>query len=189
MYALFAAYGALVGEHAVLVSRSAVRLPAPPMMAAMPMPDRRAALQSAALAGAAYAAPGAAVAASGAPSWHSVDLPIATESPILFDIEFDPANPKNGFIVGNKGTFLQTTDQGKTWQAKSFANLDPEEEINYRFTKMSFLDGEVRFAPIAVAPRPARSRARASSAAHSAPGSSSAACTGTRIRPEPRCLS
>eukprot|EP00965_Chrysotila_dentata_P102706 3390827-Pleurochrysis_carterae.AAC.2 len=29
-------------------------------------------------------------------------------------------------------------------QAKSFANLDPEEEINYRFTKMSFKDGEAR---------------------------------------------
>merc|ERR1719261_1495155 len=74
--------------------------------------------------------------------WSKVELPLATESPILFDIEFDPANPKNGFLVGNKGTFLQTFDSGKSWQAKSFANLDPEEEINYRFTKMSFLDGE-----------------------------------------------
>jgi hypothetical protein len=154
--ALIAAHGALVGEHAALVSRSAVRMPAPPMMAAMPTPDRRTALQSAALAGAAFAAPGVAVAASSLPSWHAVDLPIATESPILFDIEFDPANPKNGFIVGNKGTFLQTTDEGKTWQAKSFANLDPEEEINYRFTKMSFLDGEVCLARSGVAPRPAR---------------------------------
>jgi photosystem II stability/assembly factor-like uncharacterized protein len=153
MYALVAACGALVGEHAALVSRSAVRMPAPPMMAALPTPDRRAALQAAALAGAAFAAPGAGIAASGIPSWQPVDLPIATESPILFDIEFDPANPKNGFIVGNKGTFLQTTDGGKTWNAKSFANLDPEEEINYRFTKMSFLDGEVHFA---AAPRLAR---------------------------------
>jgi len=44
--------------------------------------------------------------------------------------------------VGNRGTFLQTTDGGKTWTAKSFANLDPDEEINYRFTKLSFLNGE-----------------------------------------------
>jgi len=44
--------------------------------------------------------------------------------------------------VGNRGTFLQTTDGGKSWAAKSFANLDPEEEINYRFTKVSFKDGE-----------------------------------------------
>ena len=42
----------------------------------------------------------------------------------LFDIDFDPANPDNGFIVGNKGTFLQTFDGGKKWQARSFANLD-----------------------------------------------------------------
>ena len=74
--------------------------------------------------------------------WQQVDLPIATESPILFDIDFDPQNPSNGWIVGNKGTFLQTKDGGKTWSAKSFANLDPDEEINYRFTKMSFLNGE-----------------------------------------------
>merc|ERR1712087_58964 len=33
-------------------------------------------------------------------------------------------------------------DGGNSWQAKSFANLDPDEEINYRFTKMSFLNGE-----------------------------------------------
>lgn len=82
------------------------------------------------------------LASAATPVWSQVDLPLATESPILFDIEFDPGNPKNGFLVGNKGTFLQTFDSGKTWQAKSFANLDPEEEINYRFTKMSFLDGE-----------------------------------------------
>jgi len=112
-------------------------------MMALPTPDRRTALQSAALAGVAFSAPDAVRAAAAATdTWKAVDLPIATESPILFDIEFDPANPKNGFIVGNKGTFLQTTDGGNTWQAKSFANLDPEEEINYRFTKMSFLDGE-----------------------------------------------
>ena len=76
------------------------------------------------------------------PQWKQVDLPIATESPILFDIEFDPQNPKNGWIVGNKGTFLQTTDGGATWVARSFSNLDPDEEINYRFTKLSFLNGE-----------------------------------------------
>ena len=76
------------------------------------------------------------------PQWKQVDLPIATESPILFDIEFDPQNPKNGWIGGNKGTFLQTTDGGATWVARSFSNLDPDEEINYRFTKLSFLNGE-----------------------------------------------
>jgi len=74
--------------------------------------------------------------------WQQVDLPIVTEAPILFDIEFDPESPKNGWIVGNRGTFLQTVDAVKTWTPKSFANLDPDEEINYRFTKVSFKNGE-----------------------------------------------
>jgi photosystem II stability/assembly factor-like uncharacterized protein len=76
-------------------------------------------------------------------TWDVVDLPIVSESPpILFDIEFDDKDPKRGWVVGNKGTFLETRDGGKTWAAKSFANLDPDEEINYRFTKLSFKDGE-----------------------------------------------
>lgn len=75
-------------------------------------------------------------------AWTQVNLPLATESPILFDIEFDSKNPQNGFIVGNRGTFFETKDAGKSWAAKSFANLDAEDEINYRFTKMSFKDGE-----------------------------------------------
>ena len=108
------------------------------------LPGRRALLQQAAAAGAAAAAAGAAPDGAQADTrgWQKVELPIATESPILFDIDYDPANPSNGFIVGNKGTFLQTLDGGRTWAAKSFANLDAEDEINYRFTKMSFRNGE-----------------------------------------------
>ena len=107
------------------------------------VPDRRAVLQQGAAMGAAASLapllqPSAALAATDLGTWKQVDLPIVTEAPILFDIEFDPENPKNGWIVGNRGTFLQTTDSGKTWTPKSFANLDPDEEINYRFTKVSF---------------------------------------------------
>jgi len=111
------------------------------------VPDRRAILQQGSAAGLAaslttLAAPEAAMAAKNLGMWKQVDLPIVTEAPILFDIEFDPANPKNGWIVGNRGTFLQTTDGGDTWTPKSFANLDPDEEINYRFTKVAFKGGE-----------------------------------------------
>jgi len=102
---------------------------------------RRVFLQTAAMGTAATFMPRGAE-AEGKGAWKQVSLPIATENPILFDIEFDPSNPNNGWIVGNKATFLQTTDAGQTWAAKSFANLDPEEEINYRFTKISFLGGE-----------------------------------------------
>jgi len=141
--------GALCATPALLVQPStltsrATRHEAAPIMGADY--SRRVMLQqTCATAGAvalSSAGPEAAQAAVKKPVWSKVELPLATESPILFDIEFDPANPKNGFLVGNKGTFLQTFDEGKSWQAKSFANLDPEEEINYRFTKMSFLDGE-----------------------------------------------
>jgi len=110
------------------------------------VPERRAILQqgSAAGLGAALGAlvPQEAWAAKDLGIWKQLDLPIVTEAPILFDIEFDPANPKNGWIVGNRGTFLQTTNSGETWTPKSFANLDPDEEINYRFTKVAFKDGE-----------------------------------------------
>lgn len=34
------------------------------------------------------------------------------------------------------GTFLETRDGGKRWEQKAFANLDAEDEINYRFTKV-----------------------------------------------------
>ena len=110
--------------------------------------SRREMMQSGSAAAAAAAASGSflprAASAKGGPvtGWQTVDLPIATESPILFDIDFDPQNPSNGWICGNKGTFLQTKDGGKSWAAKSFANLDPDEEINYRFTKMSWINGE-----------------------------------------------
>jgi photosystem II stability/assembly factor-like uncharacterized protein len=109
---------------------------------------RRGLLQGAGAAGALAATPRQARAdffgGDGVPKdWVPVTLPIIAETPpILFDIEFDTKNPKQGWIVGNRGTFLQTEDGGKSWVAKSFANLDAEEEINYRFTKVSFKDGE-----------------------------------------------
>ena len=34
---------------------------------------------------------------------------------ILYDIAFDSADPNHGWIVGSKGTFLETTDGGKQW--------------------------------------------------------------------------
>jgi len=107
---------------------------------------RRALLQTGAAAGVGAASFGAfpmAAAAKDEKTWDVVDLPIISETPpILFDIEFDTKDPKRGWIVGNRGTFLETSDGGKSWSAKSFANLDPDEEINYRFTKISFKDGE-----------------------------------------------
>ena len=89
-----------------------------------------------------------AVAATVAKDWQVVNLPIISETPpILFDIEFDSKDPNLGWIVGNRGTFLQTNDGGKTWAAKSFANLDPDEEINYRFTKVSFARSRASILP------------------------------------------
>jgi len=131
----------LAGRPAVGVTRG----PAPMMV--QELPERRAVLQQTCAASVAASLtpllqPQAASAASDLGQWQQVDLPIVTEAPILFDIEFDPENNKNGWIVGNRGTFLQTSDAGKSWTPKSFANLDPDEEINYRFTKVSFKNGE-----------------------------------------------
>ena len=39
--------------------------------------------------------------------WEKVNLPVRET---LFDISFDPAKPLHGWVVGSKGTFLETFD-------------------------------------------------------------------------------
>merc|ERR1711924_38839 len=70
-------------------------------------------------------------------SWSQVPLPVSTT---LFDIAFD--TPDHGYLVGAKGTFLETLDGGRSWKPRVFANLDEEEEVGYRFEKVSFKGGE-----------------------------------------------
>jgi photosystem II stability/assembly factor-like uncharacterized protein len=53
-----------------------------------------------------------------------VPLPVSTT---LFDIAFD--TPEHGYLVGAKGTFLETKDSGKSWAPRTFANMDAEEEV------------------------------------------------------------
>lgn len=40
-------------------------------------------------------------------NWQKVDLPVRET---LFDISFDSSKPLHGWIVGSKGTFLETFD-------------------------------------------------------------------------------
>jgi len=69
--------------------------------------------------------------------WKAVALPF---SETLYDIDFD--TPDHGYLVGARGSFAETSDGGETWEARSFSNLDAEEEVTYRFTVSSFTDGE-----------------------------------------------
>lgn len=69
--------------------------------------------------------------------WTKVDVPFEDT---IFDIDFD--SPEHGYLVGARGAFAETNDGGKTWEPRSFSNLDAEEEINYRFQVVSFKDGE-----------------------------------------------
>jgi photosystem II stability/assembly factor-like uncharacterized protein len=69
--------------------------------------------------------------------WQQVPLPVSTT---LFDIAFD--TPAHGYLVGARGTFLETLDGGLSWKPRTFANLDEEEEVGYRFEKVSFKNGE-----------------------------------------------
>lgn len=69
--------------------------------------------------------------------WTPVQLPFEDT---LYDISFDTAS--HGYLVGARGAFAETNDGGITWEARSFANLDPEEEVTYRFQIVSFKDGE-----------------------------------------------
>ena len=153
---------AATASAALLSPQGAPRVVSPPSGAAAAPVDnwgRRALCSSAALASAAPLLP----ADAAVKDWQVVNLPILSETaPILFDIEFDSKDRNLGWIVGNRGTFLQTSDAGKSWTAKSFANLDPDEEINYRFTKVSFMDGAHRCPPrahrCATAPSPPADR-------------------------------
>lgn len=69
--------------------------------------------------------------------WKAVELPF---DDTLYDIDFDSTT--HGYLVGARGAFAETNDGGKTWEARSFSNLDPEEEVTYRFTIVSFKEKE-----------------------------------------------
>lgn len=69
--------------------------------------------------------------------WKPIPLPFEET---LYDIDFD--SPTHGYLVGSRGSFAETNDGGNTWEARSFSNLDAEEEVTYRFTVASFTDGE-----------------------------------------------
>jgi len=69
--------------------------------------------------------------------WTRIDVPFEDT---VYDIDFD--SPTHGYLVGARGAFAETNDGGKTWEPRSFSNLDAEEEITYRFQVVSFKDGE-----------------------------------------------
>lgn len=97
---------------------------------------------SAAAAATLASVPGATIlpeAASAASSkmWSKVELPF---DDTIYDIDFN--SPTHGYVVGSRGALAETNDGGRTWEPRSFSNLDAEEEITYRFTVLSFKDGE-----------------------------------------------
>ena len=77
--------------------------------------------------------------ARGPKAWEKVEL--GTKE-TLFDIAFDPNKPEHGWLVGAKGTFLETFDEGKTWSTRTFNSLDEDEDISYRFEVASLSDNE-----------------------------------------------
>lgn len=76
-------------------------------------------------------------AAAASQQWRQVKVPFEDT---VYDIDFD--SPTHGYVVGARGSFAETNDGGQTWEARSFSNLDAEEEITYRFQVASFTDGE-----------------------------------------------
>ena len=77
--------------------------------------------------------------AAGKKTWEKVQLDIKDT---LFDITFDPSKPEHGWVVGSKGTFLETFDGGDTWLTRTFNSLDEDEDITYRFEVASLKDNE-----------------------------------------------
>eukprot|EP00293_Proteomonas_sulcata_P017881 CAMPEP_0184302222 /NCGR_PEP_ID=MMETSP1049-20130417/12260_1 /TAXON_ID=77928 /ORGANISM="Proteomonas sulcata, Strain CCMP704" /LENGTH=333 /DNA_ID=CAMNT_0026613461 /DNA_START=1851 /DNA_END=2849 /DNA_ORIENTATION=+ len=68
-------------------------------------------------------------------NWKQITLPVDT---VLFDLDFVKNSPEHGWLVGSKGTFLESVDGGENWIPRTFANLDPDEELTYRFENISF---------------------------------------------------
>jgi len=101
--------------------------------------SRRGALERAALAGVGAALVRPEASEAGDAFWRRVDVG-TTET--LYDISFDPSDPKHGMLVGAKGSFFESFDGGKSWQPRSFSALDPDEEITYRFEQVSLNGGE-----------------------------------------------
>jgi len=106
--------------------------------------DRRSFVSKSVTAGAAASLASVASIASPAPAeaaaykmWSNVAVPFEDT---VYDIDFDSAD--HGYLVGARGAFAETNDGGKTWEPRSFSNLDAEEEITYRFQVVSFKDGE-----------------------------------------------
>jgi len=77
------------------------------------------------------------VSAAASTMWKQVKVPF---DDTIYDIDFDTRD--HGYLVGARGAFAETNDGGKTWEPRSFQNLDAEEEVNYRFTEVSFSGGE-----------------------------------------------
>lgn len=98
-----------------------------------------AAALAAAASGSLAPAPAAAARALLPPPWSQVD--VATEA-TLFDLSFAPDDPTHGFLVGTRGTVLETKDGGNSWQPRSFATVEADEELNYRFEVVTFLGEE-----------------------------------------------
>lgn len=73
------------------------------------------------------------------PAWSQVEL---DSSVTIFDIDFSPVDPDHGFLVGSRGTVAETFDRGVTWSPRSFARLDADEELNYRFEVVTFRGAE-----------------------------------------------
>jgi photosystem II stability/assembly factor-like uncharacterized protein len=117
----------------------------PPLPAGLEM-DRRQFLSASAMAALMAAAasapePASAVGVKGlvAAPWAQVEV---ESDATLFDLSFAPDEPSHGFLVGTRGTVFETTDSGASWVPRTFATVEADEELNYRFEVVTFLGDE-----------------------------------------------
>lgn len=73
------------------------------------------------------------------PAWSQVELDTTST---IFDMDFSPVDPDHGFLVGTRGTVAESFDGGDTWTPRTFARLDADEELNYRFENITFRGNE-----------------------------------------------
>ncbi len=67
--------------------------------------------------------------------WQRIDLP--TDKTLL-DVAFTETDPDHGWLVGDKGTLIETRDGGRTWDIKSLL----ADKDDYYLTSISFKGAE-----------------------------------------------
>ena len=76
-------------------------------------------------------------------TWNQISVPTAEN---LYDIEFPEETSSVGYIGGDNGVLLKTTDGGLSWLNVEYAGINASEFTTLRFIDLEFISDTVGFA-------------------------------------------